>query len=117
MFEGAAKLSVSVPSDLARSVRRVPAPVLAEVCRGGRLDAPVQRVLTDRGLVVVDLTSRIAQRAGGLLCRARMSSTHAVDAFVVATAVEFGSALIATGVPSDIGRLAADFQQLSIFAI
>jgi hypothetical protein len=33
--------------------------------------------------------SQIAQRAGGLLARARMSSDRAVDAFVVATALEF----------------------------
>lgn len=96
---------------------RVPAPVLAEVCRGGPIDAPVQRVLNDRGIVVVELTASTARRAGGLLGRARLSSAHAVDAFVVATALEFGSAVIATGDPADLGRLAMGFEQLRVFAI
>ena len=43
------------------AVVRVPAPELAEVCRGGALDAAVNRVLNARGVVVVDLTARTAQ--------------------------------------------------------
>ncbi len=96
---------------------RVPAPVLAEVCRGPRYDSAIEHVLTGRGILVCELTRGAAQRAGHLLARSRLSSAHAVDAFVVATALDFGSAVIATGDAEDIQRLAAPFKQLSIFAI
>ena len=96
---------------------RVPAPVLAEVCRGGPVDAPVNRVLSGRGITVVDLTASSARRAGALLARAKLGSAHAVDAFVVATALEFGTAVIATGDPDDIGRLSAGLRQLRVFRI
>lgn len=96
---------------------RVPAPVLAEVCRGGPVDAPIERVLNDRGIVVVDLSAAAAKRAGALLRRAKLGSAHAVDAFVVAIALQFASAVIATGDPGDLGKLAAGFGQLRIFAI
>jgi hypothetical protein len=100
-----------------RALVRVPAPVLAEVCRGGPVDAPVDQVLTKRGIVVVDLTARTARRAGALLARAKFDSSHAVDAFVVATALEFGSALIATGDLADLSRLSSGFRQLRVFAV
>jgi predicted nucleic acid-binding protein len=96
---------------------RVPSPVLAEVCRGGRLDAPINQLLSRDVVRVVELTRTIAQRAGSLLAAARMSSAHAVDAFVVATALEFELALIASGDLKDIKRLAADHPQVSVFAL
>jgi predicted nucleic acid-binding protein len=96
---------------------RVPAPVLAEVCRGGRFDAPVDRILHGRGINVLDLTREIAKRAGALLAKANLGSEHAVDAFVVSTALEFSSAVIATGDPHDLTRLAAGHRQLRVFAI
>ena len=96
---------------------RVPAPVLAEVCRGRPADASVHRVLNGRGIVVVDLVASTARRAGALLARARLGSAHAVDAFVVATAIEFGSAVIATGDPEDMGRLSAGLRDVRVFAI
>lgn len=96
---------------------RIPAPVLAEVCRGGPIDAPVLRLLNGHGIAVVDLTAATARRAGSLLRRSKLGSAHAVDAFVVATALEFASAVIATGDPDDLSRLAAGFDQLRIFAI
>jgi len=40
-----------------------------------------------------------------------------VDAFVVATAIEFGGAVIATGDPEDMGRLSAGFREVRVFAI
>src|SRR6186713_117228 len=67
---------------------RVPAPVLAEVCRAPRLDAAVNTLLNRQAIQVADLTRSIAQRAGTLLAKARMSSSNAIDAFVVATALE-----------------------------
>lgn len=93
---------------------RVPAPVLAEVCRGSRLDAAINNLLNRDAILVADLTREIAQRAGGLLARARMSSTNAVDAFVVATALEFEVAVIASGDPTDLARLAAPYRQISL---
>ena len=96
---------------------RVPSPVLAEVCRGGRLDAPINQFLSRDVVRVVELTRPIAQRAGSLLAAARMSSAHAVDAFVVATALEFELALIASGDLKDIKRLAADHAQISVLAL
>jgi hypothetical protein len=96
---------------------RVPSPILAEVCRGGRLDARINQFLSRDVVRVVELTRPIAQRAGSLLAAARMSSAHAVDAFVVATALEFELALIASGDLKDIKRLAADHPQVSVLAV
>jgi hypothetical protein len=96
---------------------RVPSPVLAEVCRRGRLDAAINQFLSRDVVRVVELTRPIAQRAGSLLGAARMSSDHAVDAFVVATALEFELALIASGDLKDIKRLAAAHPQISILAL
>jgi predicted nucleic acid-binding protein len=100
-----------------RALVRVPAAVLAEVCRGSRFDAAIDRLLNDRGILVCALTRTIAQRAGGLLARAKLSSAHAVDAFVVATALEFDAAVIATGDPDDLRRLSASHKKLRIFAL
>lgn len=96
---------------------RVPAPVLAEVCRGARFDAAVNHLLNGHGIGVSDLTRPTAQRAGAILARAKLSSQHAVDAFVVASALEFATAVIATGDPSDIRRLAAPYKQISVFSL
>jgi predicted nucleic acid-binding protein len=88
-----------------RALVRVPAAVLEEVCRGPRFDAAVERLLNDRGILVCAVTRTIAQRAAGLLAKAKLSSAHAVDAFVVATALDFDAAVIATGDPDDLRRL------------
>jgi hypothetical protein len=100
-----------------RALVRVPAPVLAEVCRGPRFDAPIDHLLNDRGISVIDLTRPIAQRAGSLLARARMSSEHAVDAFVAASALEFESATVATGDSLDLQRLLAGQRTVRVFQI
>ena len=100
-----------------RALVRVPAPVLAEVCRGARFDAPVDHLLADRGIVVYDLTRAVAQRAASLLARARLSSADAIDAFVVSTALEFEASVIATGGPKDLRRLAAPFRQVRVFGL
>jgi predicted nucleic acid-binding protein len=96
---------------------RVPAPVLGEVCRGSRYDAAINHVLSSRGIEVSDLTRSIAQRAGHLLARLKLSSAHAIDAFVVATALQFDNAIIATGDPTDLRRLASPFRNIRIFAL
>ena len=100
-----------------RALVRVPAAVLAEVCRGDARDGPVNLVLNGTGIGVVDLTSRIARRAGALLARRRLGSEHAVDAFVVATALEFATSIVATGDPRDIERLSSGFPQVRVFAL
>lgn len=96
---------------------RVPAPVLAEVCRSARLDAAINHVLSSKGIVVAPLTSETARRAGHLLAKARLSSAHAVDAFVVSTALEYSDALIATGDLADMQKLSAGHKQIRIFAL
>jgi hypothetical protein len=96
---------------------RVPAPVLAEVCRGVRYDSAINHLLNNPGVGVSELTRAIAQQAGHMLARLKLSSSHAIDAFVVATALQFETAVIATGDPDDIRRLAAPFPRVGILAL
>lgn len=96
---------------------RIPAAVLAEVSRGPRFDVAINQLLNREAVLVADLTRKIAQRAGSLLERARMGSAHAVDAFVVATALEFDSAVIATGDVRDLERLAAPYRQITLLGL
>ena len=96
---------------------RVPAPVLAEVCRGSRFDAAINQLLNREAIGVTDLTREIAQTAGALLAKARLSSAHAIDAFVVATALDFEVAVIATGDARDIKRLSSPYPQLSLMLL
>ncbi len=63
------------------------------------------------------LTEGVARRAGGLLARAGLGSAYAVDAFVVATRLEFCLAMIATGDPDDLRRLAKGAPSLRILSI
>ena len=100
-----------------RALVRVPAPVLAEVCRGPRFDSAIDRLLNGKGLLVVPLTREISHVAGHLLAKARLNSAHAIDAFVVATAMSFESALIATGDPKDLRRLAGNQSRVRVFPI
>jgi hypothetical protein len=100
-----------------RALVRVPAPVLAEVCRGPRFDAAINHLLNNRGIGVCELSRETAQCAGGLLAKAKLPSRHAVDAFVVATAMEFDAAVIATGDPEDIKRLSASNRRIKVFAL
>jgi hypothetical protein len=46
-----------------------------------------------------------------------MSSKNAVDAFVVATALEYDPAVIATGDVKDLRRLSAPYVQLSLMIL
>jgi len=93
---------------------RIPAPVLAEVCRGSRYDAAVNQLLKRDAIRVVELTRETAQRAGTLLEKASLSSRNAVDAFAVSTALEFDSAVIATGDVADLRRLSAPYHQITL---
>lgn len=100
-----------------RALVRVPAPVLAELYRGPRFDAPINQLLKDKGILVENLTADIAKKAGHLLSHAKLSSVHAVDAFVVATALSFERAIIATGDPDDLIKLAVRHEQLTILSL
>jgi predicted nucleic acid-binding protein len=99
-----------------RALVRIPAPVLAEVCRGAARDAAIHRVLRQVGRVVP--TGRaVARRAGALLFAAKLDSSHAIDAFVVATAVALGGALVATSDPEDIAHLASGHPNVTTLAL
>lgn len=74
-------------------------------------------MLSSKGIVVAPLTPASARRAGHLLAKAKLSSAHAVDAFVVSTALEYSDALIATGDVADIQKLSAGHRQIRIFAL
>lgn len=100
-----------------RALIRVPAPVLAEVCRGVRYDSAINHLLNNPGVRVVELDRAAAQQAGQMLTRLKLSSAHAIDAFVVAAALQFDTAVIATGDPDDIRRLAAPFPKIGVFAL
>jgi hypothetical protein len=54
---------------------------------------------------------------GGRLDAVRGRSIHAVDAFVVATALEFELSVIATGDAKDVRRLAAPYRQISLMVL
>jgi predicted nucleic acid-binding protein len=84
----------------------VPAPVIAEVARSASRRSGVDRVL--RRLPVVDTDRVVATRAGDLLGRHGLDSSHAVDAFVAATALGAGPAVVLTGDPDDLTRLIGD---------
>ena len=100
-----------------RALVRVPAPVLAELCRGVRYDSAINHLLNNPGIGVLELTRTIAQQAGHLLARLKLSSVHAIDAFVVATAAQFDTAVIATADADDIRRLAAPFSKVGVFSL
>ncbi len=84
----------------------VPAPVIAEVARSASRRTGVDRVLLR--LPVIDTDRAIATLAGHLLGRNRLDSRHAVDAFVVATALGASPAVVLTGDPDDFTRLIGD---------
>ena len=122
VLDSEALAALAFPSERARASRRaqavlvaierlggracVPAPVIAELARSASRRAGVDRVL--RGLPVIDTNRTIATRAGRLLGRNRLDSCHAVDAFVAATALGAGPAVILTGDPDDLSRLVGD---------
>lgn len=83
----------------------IPAVVVAETVRGVAADAPVNRIVKAVGEVTV-ADERVGRMAGRLLGEAGSDST--IDALVVASAVEAGSAVILTGDPDDLRPLAGD---------
>jgi predicted nucleic acid-binding protein len=79
----------------------VTTPVLAQVWRDGRRQAVIGRFL--RRCVIDAPTEKAAKRAGELL--GRTGTSDAVDALVVATAVERGATMILTTDPGDLKAL------------
>ena len=86
----------------------IPAPVLAEVLRGGRGDAAVHRVLSMYSDDIVPTNAASARYAGELLGAAKAGSTLTVDALIAATAAHHGATDLLTGDATDYGRLAGD---------
>ncbi len=91
------------------------AAILTEILRGTSRDAEVRRVLAR--VAIEPVTETIGQRAGYLIGAAGMSTQQAVDAMVVATAIEQAeqaeaadrapSVLIVTSDLPDLTKLAA----------
>jgi hypothetical protein len=104
LSQPAGKLWVSVPGELAAAVRK------RVGSRGVRYDSAINHLLNNSGVQVSELTRAVAQRVAHLLARSKLSSTYAVDAFVVATAAQFDTALIVNDAPDDMIRLAASFR-------
>jgi hypothetical protein len=75
------------------------------------------QLLGREAIRVADLTREIAERAGALLTKAAMSSANAIDAFVVATALEFETSVIATGDVKCLSRFAAPYRQISLMQL
>lgn len=96
----------------------VPTVVLAELYRPGRL-AMVDACLS-RGAAAPrcrDTDRPLARLVGGVLSAARAGSEHLADAHVVATAVEDGRAVIVTGDPADLTRLAAPYPSIRVVGL
>ncbi len=87
----------------------VPASVLAELYRGGGHDQRVNACLGRHGAIdVIDLEQALARVTGNILARAKRDSADHVDATVIATAANAGTALILTSDPDDLTTLAGD---------
>jgi hypothetical protein len=114
----AARRAQAVLSEAARrsGLVRIPSAVLTEVYRGSSRDAGVDRVV-GRGNRVVPLDHRIAGLAGALLGRDDLDSCHAVDASVIATAINLGGAVVVSGDARDLESLARDHHNVIVHAL
>lgn len=95
---------------------RVPTAVLAEVYRGTRADAAIDRVLGE-GIRPITLGQAMARQTGKLKYRDRLDSCHTVDAAVVATTVRLGGGIIMTGDPDDLRSLARDHTNVDVHGL
>jgi PIN domain len=84
----------------------VPAPVLAQVWRGGPRQALLSRFL-NLPMVEIDLLNRATWMAAGLLC-GRAGTADVVDAAVVACAHARQARTVITSDPDDLRRLDPD---------
>lgn len=88
-----------------RALLIVPAPVLAEVLRGGRADAAVHRILKKYADSLVPTSAAAATKAGQILGEAKAPPTMTVDALIGATALERGATDLLTGDPDAHNKL------------
>ena len=99
--------SADARAALDRAVREgyvvlIPTPVLAQVHRGGRDRAHVDRVV--KAVVALLPTSALVARRAGEL-QAKAGTSDAIDAIVAAEALESAPSLILTSDPGDLERL------------
>lgn len=96
----------------------VPTVVLAELYRPGR-SAKVDSVLSHRDGAPIcrDTDRELARMVGAVLGTAGAGSEDIVDAHVVATAAESGRAVIATGDPDDLERLAVPYPLVTVVGL
>lgn len=87
-------------------------PVLAEVYREEPADAAIDR-LVKTGVDLVGLSLRTVRLAGRL--RSVAGTGSAVDAIVVATAIQLGGGIVATGDHDDLAALAADHPNVKVW--
>ena len=80
----------------------IPTPVLAQVHRGGRDRARIDRVVNTVD-ALLPTSERVARVAGEL--QAKAGTSDAVDAIVAAEALVAAPALILTSDPADVARL------------
>lgn len=90
------------------------AAVLAEVIRGRPADAGVFAGLRRERVEVHVVDTRVGLRAGQLLGAVGVGSEMAIDAFTVAVADLAGGAIVATGDPRDLNRLAGHATRVRI---
>lgn len=83
----------------------IPAPVLAEVLRGGSKDAAVHRILETYATGVASTNARAARLAGELLGAAQSDAEMTVDALIGATAATCGATEVLTADARDYERL------------
>ena len=93
----------------------VPAGVLAQTVRGSRGDALINRLLKQPQVEVTLHDERRARIAGRLLAQA--GTTDAIDALVVAEAIDRGGAIILTSDPADLRALAAGHPNVAVLAV
>jgi len=97
----------------------VPTVMLAELYRGrgrsGALDAFLAR--ERRALVLRDTDRALAHLVGGVLHAAGAGSEDIVDAHAVAVTAEDDRAVVVTGDPGDLERLAAPYPGVTVVAL
>jgi len=93
---------------------RAPADVLTEFWRGTSLIRPLSTLIED-GIAWVDVTPRLAKRAGRALADAG-AGLSAVDALVATVAAAFGDVVL-TSDPEDFARLTRHFRGLRILGV
>jgi hypothetical protein len=91
----------------------VPSVVVAQSIRGGPRDAPIHRLL--HSVFVPFIGLRLARRAGELL--GTSGTSDAADALIMAEALRTLPALILTGDPDDMHRLADGQRSVRVVSI